>query len=101
MDDVNLETWKKGVSVHLGHVNSIIEDRKSLKDLLESHLKRFFDYDYIETDREFKVITLTWSHGRTLSIESNIIDMLGMDWKIKTDEANRIVVEVYPFGVED
>ena len=100
-----LTNWKDGVKVHMAQLDAIVEDRKLLKSHLEEHLSSVFDWDDIEYNRDFSVVSLKWESNHQPIVRSENLKKLGMDFLIKPDYddcANRIVViEVYPFGVED
>ena len=104
---MNLEEfrqWQDAVCIHCKERDRIVDDRRELKSLLETHLKQFFSYDSIEFDKDFNKITLKWAKEVSPVIRSNIKE-LGMEWIISTgydDMAfNIVVVEVYPFGVPE
>lgn len=107
MNSEELEMWKDGVFEHCHYLETLVNDRKTLKGLIEEHLKQFFDWDEIEYSKDFDVITMKWAHDAQPVIYNTKIGELGMDWIIKAeydDLAYRIVViEIYPFGlpVED
>lgn len=102
---MNLDTWKKAVDEHIAILDQTIEDRNALKQCIEEHLSQFFDWDDIEYNRDFSVITLKWEKDVNPVIKSETISKIGMDWIIKTgrdDGAFSIVeIEVYPWGVEE
>ena len=101
---MELETWKKAVNEHIDMLNSLVDDRKSLKKSIEEHLKSCFEWDDIEYNRDFSVITLKWDKDTSPVIYHDKISELGMDWSIHADYDENafkiIVVEVYPWGVE-
>ena len=98
-----LENWRDAVGIHMDALDTIINDRKILKNSIEAHLKSCFDWDDIEYNKDFTVITLKWEYGHNPVIRHENISELNMDWIIRADyddEAFRIVVvEVYPFGI--
>lgn len=100
-----LDSWKYAVSEHISFVDQTINDRQILKETIEKHLSQFFDWDIIDYNRDFTMITLKWDHGVNPVIRNDKIHELGMDWIIKSDyddKANRIVViEIYPWGIEE
>ena len=102
---MNLENWRKAVDEHISIVDQTIEDRNTLKQSIEEHLSQFFNWDDIEYNRDFSVITLKWEKDVNPVIKSETISKIGMDWIIKTgrdDGAFSIVeIEVYPWGVEE
>ena len=103
---MNIQEWRDGVREHLDSLDTVINDRKTLKKLIEEYLSQFFDFDSWETNRDFSKIILKWdkNHSPVFKEDSNISE-LGMDWIITAgydDEANRIVeIELYPWGVEE
>ena len=102
---MNLDTWKKAVDEHISILDQTIEDRNTLKKSIEEHLSQFFEWEEIEYNRDFTVITLSWAYGVSPVIKADKISDLKMDWIINADyddKANRIVtVEIHPWGVED
>lgn len=104
MNNEELKRWKEGVIKHMSSVQTIIDDRSFLKQMFETHLKSFFDYDEIEYNRDFTEITLKWNPDHNPSINHRNIADLGMDWSISSnfdeDELRTIGVEIilYPFG---
>ena len=105
---MNLEefrTWQDGVCEHIRMLDQMVDDRKILKEIIEKHLKQFFDYDDIEYDREFNKITLKWDKGTSPVIKNDMIADLHMDWIIRADYDDNafrvVVVEVYPFGLDE
>lgn len=102
---MNLDDWRLAVTDHISSLDQLVNDRAILKDELEKHLSQFFEWDNIEHNRDFTVITLSWEKDVNPVIKSDKISELGMDWIIKTgrdDSAFSIVmVEIYPWGVEE
>ena len=102
---MNLDTWKKAVDEHIAILDQTIEDRNALKHSIEEHLSQFFEWEEIEYNRDFTVITLKWAYGDSPVIKADKISDLKMDWIINADyddKANRIVlIEVYPWGVKE
>lgn len=105
MEIEELNNWKEGVCLHIDHLNTLINDRKILKNSMEEHLKSVFQWDDIEFNRDFTRIELTWEHGHNPVIKPENVAKLGMDWIIRADyddKANRVVViEIYPWGVKE
>lgn len=95
--------WQDDVKDHIISLNTIVNDRRVLKENLENHLREFFNFKEIEYDREFSKIILKWDKNTNPTILNDKISELHMDWIISSaydDMANRIVVvEVYPFGI--
>ena len=102
---MNLDTWKKAVDEHISILDQTIEDRNTLKQSIEEHLSQFFEWEEIDYNRDFTVITLSWAYGESPVIKADKISDLKMDWIINADyddNANRIVtVEIHPWGVEE
>ena len=102
---MNLDTWKKAVDEHISILDQTIEDRNTLKKSIEEHLSQFFEWEEIEYNRDFTIITLSWAYDKSPVIKADKISDLKMDWIINADyddKANRIVViELYPWGVEE
>lgn len=100
-----MDKWKLAVEDHIAHLDQLIVDRGILKDEIEKHLAQFFDWEEIECNRDFSVITLKWAYGESPVIKADKISDLNMDWIISADyddKANRIVlIEVYPWGVKE
>ena len=102
---MNLDDWRLAVTDHISSLDQLVNDRAILKDELEKHLSQFFEWDDIEYNRDFSLITLSWEKDVNPVIKSDKISELGMDWIIKTgrdDSAFSIViVEIYPWGVKE
>ena len=103
MDSDEFKQWQDAVLLHCQERDRIVNDRRELKSLFEAHLKQFFDYDSIEFDKDFNVITLKWDTD-TIPIITKNIGNLNMEWSISTGHDDLafsiVVVEVYPFGIE-
>ena len=101
---MNLDQWNQAVDEHLKMVDSLIEDRITLKNMFNEHLRKFFDYDSIEYSKDFRSISMQWDYGREVSIDNDTISNLGMDWLISTEFTDKlgygVVVTVYPFGLK-
>ena len=100
-----MDKWKLAVEDHIAHLDQLIVDRTILKDEIEKHLAQFFEWDSIDHNRDFSIITLSWEKDVSPVIKSDKISELGMDWIIKTGRDDHafsiIVVEVYPWGVKE
>lgn len=99
------ETWQNCVVEHCSERDRIVNDRMVLKSILEAHLKKFFDFNEIEyCDYDFHKVLLKWEKSTTPNISNDIVE-LGMPWKITTGldiwENPIIVIEIYPFGIEE
>jgi hypothetical protein len=103
MDSDEFKQWQDAVLLHCQERDRIVNDRRELKSLFEAHLKQFFDFDSIEFDKDFNVITLKWKKDVSPIIKDNIGE-LGMEWVISSGYDDMafgiVVVEVYPFGME-
>ena len=101
--DISLQDWKDGVKSHMTVVDQIVEDRILLKSSIEEYLSKVFEWDEIEYNRDFTVISMYWTmmDEKCPVINGKDLSEFEMDWLIRLDNANRIVIiEVYPFGVE-
>lgn len=102
---MNIDDWRTAVADHISSLDNLVNDRGILKDELEKHLSQFFEWDNIEYNRDFSLITLSWEKDVNPVIKSDKISELGMDWIIKTgrDESafSIVMVEIYPWGVEE
>lgn len=101
----DLQQWKNNVNTHIDYLNCIVDARKSLKKTIEDHLRVCFNWDDIEYNRDFSVITLKWDKENNPIIRAENISELSMDWIIRADyddSAFRIVViEIYPWGLKE
>ena len=98
-------TWQDCVMEHCSERNKIVNDRMELKSILEAHLKKFFDFDEIEyCDFDFNKVLLKWKANTSPVISKNIGE-LQLPWKISHDRDKDlltiIVIEVYPFGIDE
>lgn len=104
MNTEQLDQWGQAINEHMVMVDSLINDRITLKNMFSEHLRQFFDYDSIEYSKDFRSISLRWDYGRNVSIDNDTISNLGMDWLISTEFTDKlgygVVVTVYPFGLE-
>ena len=105
MNHEELLVWQDAVMEHSQDVRKVREDRQLLKEKLQEHLSKFFEFSEIEWDAFFDKIILRFAPDVEPVIRKETIQELGMDWIISTSydgSANRItVIEVYPFGIED
>lgn len=104
MEFEELSAWREGVQEHMIALDVLVNDRKILKKHLENHLHQVFDWDDIEYNKDFTVVSLKWDTNHQPVIKNENLEKLQMDMEIKAsydDCANRIVViDVYPFGCE-
>lgn len=98
-----LEQWRKAVDVHMESLQTIIDDRKTLKNSMEAHLKTVFDWDDIEYNKDFTVITLKWKRDTHPIVDKDRICQLNMHFLIRADYDDNafkiVVIDVYPFGI--
>lgn len=94
-------TWKEAVALHMDTLDAIITDRKILKNSMEDHLKMCFEWDEIEYNRDFSIITLKWTEYNTPIIHHDKICQLNMDWSIESNYDDEIIIKVYPFGIKE
>lgn len=104
MDKESLREWQDDVMVNCHTLETIIKDRVILKDLMEEHLKEFFEgYVLIDFDKDFNKITLKWEYQRDPIIKVDRIKDLGMDFIISHNYDSKygegVVLELYPFGL--
>lgn len=99
---MNLENWMKAVALHRDQVDSILEDRKTLKNSIKEFLKSVFDFDEIEFSTDFTKITLLWDYPRNPSFTQEKINDFPFDWEVKnTYEGGDIAIDVYPWGLKN
>ncbi|WP_458456483.1 hypothetical protein [Methanobrevibacter sp.] len=105
MNQDNFDTWINAIKEHINMLDNLINDRRMLKDMIETHLREFFDYDDIEYNRDFSKITLTFKPKHHVIINpENLVGLL-MDFEVipaYDDNAERIIqIHVYPLGMEE
>ena len=102
VDDNEFITWVGATQEHMNALDRLIEDRKLLKNLIENHLREFFDFEESEFNRDMSVISLKISNEYT-HIRSEKLSELHMDWAIVINYdgygIDSVAIEVYPFGV--
>lgn len=98
MNKDQFHMWKDGVVKHNSLLKSFVSDRKELKRLIEEHLSKYFEWDEIEYDNEFKKITLTLDPDTVL--KSDKLRELDIDYSI-IGGFDFIIVKIYPFGFFD
>lgn len=103
MNSEEIEMWKDDVMVHCQTITTVLNDRRIIKKVMENHLREFFDYDMIEFDKDFNVITLKWSYDNEPTIKPHELLGLGMDFVISSDFSEELgltaIIKIYPFGV--
>lgn len=99
---MDLENWMKAVVIHRDQVDSILEDRKTLKNSMTEFLKSVFEFDEIEFSMDFTKITLLWDFPRNPTFTHEQIKDFPFDWEVNNDyEGGDIAVDVYPWGLKD
>ena len=58
MNSEELEMWKESVFEHTRMMETLVNDRVAIKELMSNHLKQYFEYDEIKFDDLFNKITL-------------------------------------------
>lgn len=99
MDKDEYQTWMGAVQEHMNSLDRVIEDRVLLKKILENHIEQFFDWDEIEYNRDFTEVILTINTSDPVTIDSEKIKELMMEWSIDPCDYNSFKIIVYPFGV--
>lgn len=104
MDKESLRKWQDAVMLNCQALETVLNDRVTLKDLMEEHLKEFFEgYVLIEFDKDFNKITLKWEYQHDPIIKVDRIKDLGMDFIISHSYDSKygegVVLELYPFGL--
>ena len=103
MNNGELELWRKSVTEHIQVLDTLADDRISIKNIMSNHLRQYFDFDKIEFADTFSTILLKWSYEHNPVIRLDDLDGLGMDFIITHDYSDDlghgVVVELYPFGV--
>lgn len=105
---MNLEEfrqWQDAVMEHSKMMETLVDDRVTIKELISNHLKQFFDYDEISFDDLFNKIILKWSYKNDPVIQLDKLDGLNMDFIISHDYSEQlghgVVIELYPFGLPE
>lgn len=103
MNREELRAWQDGVFEHCQMVRTLMNDRNTLKKLIEEHLSQFFEWDDIEYDKDFNTITLAWKYGSDPIIRIEKLKNLGIDFIIShgftKDLGDGARVILYPFGL--
>ena len=94
MSPEDLEMWKESVFEYTRMVETLVDDRVAIKDLISNHLKQFFDYDEISFDDLFNRIILKWSYGNDPVIKVDELDGLNMDFIISHFILNKQIMEL-------
>lgn len=105
MNPEKYDNWINAVKEHMNMLDTLISDRNTLKIMFEEHLRKFFDYDDIEYNRDFTKITLKYNPEHNVFINPKKLDGLLMDFEVSAnynDKAERIInIQLYPFGVKE
>ena len=105
MNTDEFRQWQDAVMEHSKMMETLVDDRVVIKDLMINHLKQFFDYDEIKFDDLFNKIILKWSYENDPVIRLDKLDGLGMDFIISHDYSEQlghgVVIELYPFGLPE
>lgn len=103
MNNEEFRQWQDAVMEHSRMMDSLVDDRIAIKELMIEHLKQFFDYDEIVFDDKFNKITLKWEYKNDPVIMPEKLVELGMDFIISHDYSEAlghgVMIELYPFGL--
>lgn len=94
---MNLEEWKTEVENHNKIVDTVLSDRRILKDHMTQYLSQFFDVgnDEIEYSTHLDVITI-----RPQDEISTIDNINEFPFEFEIDFC-RATIKVYPWGLND
>lgn len=105
MNSEELEMWKESVFEHTHMMETLVNDRVAIKELMSNHLKQYFEYDEIKFDDLFNKITLKWEYMNDPIIIPDKLIGLGMDFIISHDYSESlgygVIIELYPFGLPE
>lgn len=93
---MNINEWRDEVKKHNSLVDTILNDRKILKNHIADYIKLFFDYDDIDFSSALDRITLSFDYSKQFIIMDDV-DGFCMDWSIDVDRGEIII---FPFGRE-
>lgn len=103
MEIEELNSWKNDVADHIAVRDTMVNDRRILKKMIEEHLSKFFTWNEIIYDKDFTKITLRYKTNHGAVIKPELHAELGMDYIVTAtydDSANRVLqIELYPFGL--
>ena len=103
MNHEELELWKESVFEHTRMMETLVDDRVAIKELISNHLKQFFEYDEIKFDDLFNKIILKWDYRNNPVINPDDLIGLGMEFIISHDYSETlghgVIIELYPFGL--
>lgn len=88
---MNLDDWRFEVENHNKVVDTILNDRKILKNHMTEYLKSYFDFTDIEYSHDFKVITLKLDYED----EVDLSKLTDFPFKATVDLVNDSI-KVYP-----
>lgn len=104
MNSEDMIHWQNAVREHRTMIDSLANDSIEIKELMKKHLKKFFDFDDIKFEDNFRKIVLKWEYSRDPVINPN--DLTGLDMifiishRYDDNYGDGIVIELYPFGFD-
>ena len=105
MNKEEFEIWKDSVFEHFRMLNDLVDDRLEIKELMEQHLKQFFDYDEITFADDFNKIIVKFQYGSDPVINPKKLQDLNMEMIISHEYSEKlgdgVIIELYPFGLEE
>lgn len=105
MNSEEFMQWQDAVMEHSKMMETLVDDRVVIKELMINHLKQFFDYDEIRFDDLFNKVVLKWEYKNDPIIKPDELIGLGMDFIISHDYSESlghgVIVELYPFGLPE
>ena len=99
MSPEELGKWKRCVDEHIKDLDAVVDDRKTLKNLIVEHLKSYFEWDEIEFNRDFSVIRLLWKRNIPV-IKHEKMREFDMDWIIIPNYES-VLIKIYPWGLKE
>lgn len=105
MNSEEFKQWQDAVMEHSRMLETLVDDRFTIKKLMINHLKQFFDFDEIKFDDLFNKIILKWEYKNDPIIKPDELVGLGMDLIISHDYSETlghgVIIELYPFGLPE
>lgn len=105
MNHEELEVWRDSVFEHSKMMETLVNDRVIIKELISNHLKLYFEYDEIKFDDLFNKIILKWEYNNNPIINPDDLNGLGMEFIISHDYSESlghgVIIELYPFGLPE
>ena len=101
MDLNEIGNWKNAVEIHVDQVKAIVEDRKTLKNLMEGFLKAYFNFDEIEFNNDFSKISLLWDFPNEPTFTQEQIKDFPFEWKVNSNRSDDVQIDIYPWGLKD